>query len=336
MRELTFVKAGDLEWREAEEPRLQADREAIVRPLSVATCDLDAMVIAGRTPYRGPFAFGHECIAEVIEVGGAVTTVAPGRLVSVPFQISCGECAACREGRTGSCTETPPIAMYGLPVGGHWGGFLSDLVRVPYADAMLVPLPQGVDPAAAASVSDNVVDAWRTVGPPLAERPGAPVLICGGAGSIDVYATAIAIALGSEQVDFAGGGEGAAELAAGFGADVVAVEFPERLGSYPISVDASGSHEGLACALRSTAPDGICTSVGIYFEPTTPVPLLEMYTKGITFLTGRVHARPAIPEVLELIASGKLDPTPVTRRAIEWDDAPEALAEHLEKLVISR
>ena len=336
MRELTFVKARDLEWREAEEPRLEADREAIVRPLSVATCDLDAMVIAGRTPYKGPFAFGHECVAEVTEVGDAVSAVEPGRLVSVPFQISCGECASCREGRTGNCTETPPIAMYGLPVGGRWGGFLSDAVRVPYADAMLVPLPEGVDPAAAASVSDNIVDAWRTVGPLLAKRPGAPVLICGGAGSIDVYAVAIAIALGSEQVDFAGGREGAAKLAADFGADVVAVGFPERLGSYPVTVDASGSHEGLACALRSTSPDGVCTSVGIYFEPTTPVPLLEMYTKGIVFLTGRVHARPAIPTVLGLIASGSLDPTPVTRRAVDWDDAPEALAEHLEKLVISR
>jgi alcohol dehydrogenase len=336
MRELTFVKPGDLEWREAEEPRLEADREAIVRPLAVATCDLDAMVIAGRTPYKGPFAFGHECVAEVAEVGDGVSAVEPRQLVSVPFQISCGECAPCREGRTGNCTETPPIAMYGLPVGGKWGGFLSDAVRVPYADAMLVPLPQGVDPASAASVSDNVVDAWRTVGPPLAERPGAPVLICGGAGSIDVYAVAIAVALGSQQVDFVGGREGAADLAAGFGANVIGGDFPDRLGPYPVTVNASGAHAGLACALRSTAPDGVCTSVGIYFEPTTPVPLLEMYTKGIVFLTGRVHARPAIPTVLELIASGRLDPAPVTRRAVEWDDAPAALAEHLEKLVISR
>jgi alcohol dehydrogenase len=66
------------------------------------------------------------------------------------------------------------------------------------------------------------------------------------------------------------------------------------------------------------------------------VPLLEMYTKGITFRTGRVHARPAIPEVLELIAAGRLDPRPVTRREVAWEDADSALAEHLEKLVISR
>ena len=336
MRELTFVEPGKLEWREADEPALQGEGQAIVRPLSVATCDLDALVISGRTPYKGPFAFGHECIAEVVDAGEAVTGFAAGSLVSVPFQISCGECAACREGRTGNCTETPPIAMYGLPIGGHWGGFLSDLVRVPYANAMLVPLPEGVDPAAAASVSDNVVDAWRTVGPQLAGRPGAPVLICGGAGSIDIYAAAIAVALGAERVDFVGGRDDAASLAAAFGAERIEGDFPERLGPYPITVDASGNHDGLACALRSTAPDGTCTSVGIYFEPSTPVPLLEMYTKGITFLTGRVHARPAIPEVLGLIADGRLDPRPVTRREVAWEDAPLALAEHLEKLVINR
>ena len=336
MRELTFVEPGRLEWREAEEPRLQGNGEAIVRPIAVATCDLDAMVIAGRVPYEGPFAFGHECVAEVVDVGDGVGTVAPGRVVSVPFQISCGGCHACLEGRTGNCTETPRMAMYGLPLGGSWGGFLSDLVRVPFADAMLVGVPEGVDPAAAASVSDNVVDAWRTVGPQLARQPAAPVLICGGSGSIDLYAAAIAVALGSERVDFVGGRHDAPELAASLGARPIEGDFPERLGPYPITVDASASHEGLACALRSTAPDGVCTSVGIYFEPETPVPLLEMYTKGITFQTGRVHARPAIPEVLDLIAAGKLDPGPVTRQTVAWDDAPEALAEQLEKLVITR
>ena len=95
--------------------------------------------------------------------------------------------------------------MYGFgAVGGDWGGFLSDLVRVPWADHMLVPLPQGLDPAAVASASDNIPDAWRTVGPPLEREPGAPVLIVGGAGagSIGLYAAGIARALGSESVTY--------------------------------------------------------------------------------------------------------------------------------------
>jgi threonine dehydrogenase-like Zn-dependent dehydrogenase len=337
LQELNFIEPGKLEWLEKPAPGLEGDGEAIVRPLAVATCDLDALVIAGRFPAEGPFAFGHECVGEVLEVGDGVRSIRPGELVSVAFQISCGECGACRSGRSGNCTETPRLAMYGLPLGGAWGGFLSDAVRVPYADAMLVGIPDGVSPRAAASLSDNIVDAWRTVGPPLAENPGAPVLICGGAGSIDQYAVAIAVALGAERVDYAGGrGEGARELAAQLGAEVVGADFPDRLGSYPITVDASGQEAGLACALRSTAPDGVCTSVGIYLSPTTAVPLFEMYSKGITFLTGRVHAREAMPEALALIADGRLDPEPVTRRHVAWDEAAEVLAGHREKLVISR
>ena len=45
------------------------------------------------------------------------------------------------------------MAMFGVPIGGERGGLFSDLVRVPYADAMLVPLSPGLDPIATASSS---------------------------------------------------------------------------------------------------------------------------------------------------------------------------------------
>ena len=121
-------------------------------------------------PVANPFPFGHECVGEVTEVGDSVKSVKPGDLVSVPFQVSCGSCAACREGRSGNCESVPRLSMYGLPVGPQsYGGFASDAVNVPYADAMLVPIPEGVAPAAVASLSDNIPDAWRTVAGPLGE-----------------------------------------------------------------------------------------------------------------------------------------------------------------------
>ena len=336
MRQLTFIEPGRLEWWDVDEPRLAGDREALARPLSVSTCDLDAAIVHGRAPFQGPFPFGHECVAEVVEAGDAAG-VRRGALVSVPFQISCGECDRCRAGLTGNCTGVPRMSMYGLgALGGDWGGFLSDVVRVPYADHMLVPLPDGVDPAAAASVSDNVSDAWRTVGQPLRERPGASVLVVGGAGSIGVYAAAIAVALGSDQVDYVDHDADLLGRAGQLGANAVEGSYEGRRGPYPITVDSSADPAGLALAMRSTEPDGVCTSTGIYYEETTPVPLLEAYTKGLTFHTGRVHARPVIPEVLALIASGALRPEVVTERVADWDDAADALAEHRAKLVISR
>jgi threonine dehydrogenase-like Zn-dependent dehydrogenase len=336
MRQLTFVEPGKLEWREVSGPKLDADVEAIVRPVTVATCDLDLALVRGKAPAAREFAFGHEGIAEVIEVGDDVGTVAPGMLVSVPFQISCGQCARCVKGQTGNCESVEFLSTYGLPLGPDNGGLVSDLVRVPFADAMLVAVPEGIDPASVASLSDNIPDAWRTVGPQLEAEPGSPVLVCAGAGSIALYATAIAVALGAERVDFAGGRAFERELAEQLGANLVDEQFPKRLGPYPITVDASSNPDGLRCALRSTDPDGICTSIGIYFDPETAVPLLEMYTNGIRFHTGRCHARPAMEPILELVRDGRFEPERVTRETAGWEDAAEAVAEHRGKLVISR
>jgi alcohol dehydrogenase len=349
VRTLTFIGPGQLEWREADEPALQGAGEALVRPLAVATCDLDGALVAGIAPLPGPFAVGHEFVAEVVETGDEVGSFRAGDRVIVPFQISCGACAPCREGRTGNCTSVQFTSMYGLgAVAGDWGGALSDLVRVPFADPMLVPAPAGIEPANIASVSDNVADGWRTVAGPLEERPSAAVLIVGGGlASISLYAVQVAIALGAERVDFVDHDEERLALAAALGAHPIEAApdgqdgpydagFPERLGPYPITVDASAHPAGLGCALRSTEPDGTCTSAGIYWAPTTPVPLFEMYTKGITFRTGRVHSRTAIPEVLELIRDGRLQPERVTSEVVPWDDAAEVLATQRTKLVVTR
>jgi alcohol dehydrogenase len=336
MQQLTFVEANTLEWRDVPEPKLEGDGEALVRPIAVATCDIDKMVVRGLVPAEEPLPFGHECVAAVTDVGDSVASVKPGDLVSVPFQISCGECDRCRRGQTGNCERVERMATYGLPIGTNYGGFLSDTARVPFADAMLVPVPEGIEPEAVASLSDNIPDAWRTVGPHLADNPGAPVLLVGGAATIGLYAISIALALGAERVDVVGGKSWLRARAEELGANLLEEEYPKRVGPYPITVDASADVDGLACALRSTEPDGICTSIGVYFADTTPVPLLEMYTKGIRFHTGRVHARPAMPQVLDLVRERGFQPELITSETATWDDAAEAVAEHRAKLVISR
>jgi alcohol dehydrogenase len=336
MRQLEFVEKGKLEWREAPEAKVGGNGEALVRPVALATCDLDVAFVQGLAPIANPFAFGHECVGEVTDVGDSVTSVKPGDLVSIPFQVSCGTCAACRAGRSGNCESVPRLSMYGLPVGPQsYGGFASDSVNVPYADAMLVPIPDGVSPTAVASLSDNIPDAWRTVADPLKRAPGSPVLIAMGAGSIALYSIAIALALGAERVDVVGGRERDRDLAQKLGANVLDDEFPDRAGFYPITVDASADPAGIACALRSTDADGICTSIGIYFQP-TPLPLLDMFTQGITFVTGRPHVRKLMPEVLDLVRQGKFDPDPMTVNKVPWDDAAEALSDLRAKTVVLR
>ncbi|HEV2924123.1 MAG TPA: alcohol dehydrogenase catalytic domain-containing protein [Solirubrobacteraceae bacterium] len=339
MQQLVYTAPNVLEWREAAAPRLSSDLAALVRPKAVATCDLDALIIEGTSPFPAPFPLGHECVAEVVDAGDAVSALTPGQLVSVPFQISCGACATCRRGRTGNCSEVAFMSTYGFgPAVAEWGGFLSDLVCVPYAEHMLVPLAEGLDPASVASASDNISDAWRTVAPPLLEEPGAPVLVVGGAssGSIGLYAVALAVALAAESVTYVDRDGERRRIAAELGAETIA-EMPKRLGPFPITVDASADREGLALALRSTAPDGTSTSAAIYFGEQPSLPLLEMYTKGITFRTGRAHVREAMPHVLALAAAGKLRPERVTTRVVQWSDAADALLERgWTKLVIER
>jgi threonine dehydrogenase-like Zn-dependent dehydrogenase len=340
MQQLNYVGPRQLEWHEAPEPRLSSDMAALVRPVAVATCDLDAIIVAGQSPFPPPFALGHECVAEVVELGDAAGgDLAPGRLVSVPFQISCGSCPQCLRGRSSNCSAVPFMSTYGFgPAVAEWGGFLSDLVCVPYAQRMLVALPDGLDPASVASASDNIADAYRTVAPGLEQDPGASVLVVGGAaaGSIGLYAAGIARALGSEWVLYVDADESRRARAEALGVQTMA-EIPKRLGPFPITVDASADPEGLALALRSTAPDGTCTSCAIYFGEQPSLPMLEMYTKGITFHTGRANAREVIPHVLALASSGALHPEKVTSLTVPWEQAPEALAEGgWTKLVIER
>ena len=340
MRQLTYAGPGELAWREVPAPTLTSDDAAIVRPLAVATCDLDALIIAGQSPFPAPFALGHECVAEVTKVGDRVTSVRPGQRVSVPFQISCGECASCKRGRTGSCQTVTPMATYGFgPAVEQWGGFLSDSVLVPYADHMLLAMPDDLSSTALASASDNISDAWRTVAPALEEDPGAPVLVVGGAGpgSIGLYAVAIALALGSQRVVYADSDERRLALAESLGAEAVREPWPRRLGPFAITVDACASKRGIELALLSCDNDATCTSAAIYFGEPPSLPLLQMYTRIVTFKTGRIHARSIMPHVLELAARGELRPERIITRTVGWSDGPAALVElDWTKLVIAR
>lgn len=226
--------------------------------------------------------------------------------------------------------------MYGLGVvGGEWGGAWSDLVAVPFADAMLLPLPTGIGAETLASASDNICDGYRTVAPHLLRYPEATVLIVSGAASsIPLYAVDIARALGASSIDFIDQRPHVLELAKTLGANPIEGPPPAKAGRYAITVDASGHPAGLSCALRSTEPGGICTSIGIYYQD-VPMPLLEMYAKGITFITGRPHSRTDLPQVLSLIGDGQIDPDAIAT-FVPWESTAEALLEGPIKLISTR
>jgi threonine dehydrogenase-like Zn-dependent dehydrogenase len=332
VEQLVLNAPGRAEWTEVPAPSLAGGADALVRPIAVATCDLDTAINSGAFPLPLPYALGHEFVAEVVDVGPDVTSVRAGDPVAVPFQINCGYCATCRRGLTQSCTTVPRGSAYGLGVigRGDWGGAVADLVRVPFADAMLLPLPSGVDPATVASL-DNLPDGWRTVAPYLTEDDKR-VLVVGGI-SIGLYAVAVARALGAE-VTYVDGHPRRAEVAAKLGA-TVHDPAEGKVGRFPVTVSTSGTREGLLLALGATEPGGVCTDTGVFIGD-VGLPLGQMYTTGVRFVTGRVAARHELPAVLELVASGRLDPSLVTATTAPWSDAPAAWSGHRDKLVLIR
>lgn len=320
---------GGLEWREDPEPQLLERTDAIVRPIAVSTCDLDQAIVHSSVPgAEQPFAIGHEGVGEVLEVGPGVASLSIGDQVVIPYHLSCGACDRCREQLPLYCRETASeaLAVYGIPVGADYGGLFSDLVRVPFADHALVKLPPSVSALQAVSVGDNLTDAYRAIVPHLYARPGSDVLIMS-AGSIGLYAADIARACGAGTVRYIDVSAERRELAESFGAQTAAPkEFDPGEHEYPISLVTHGSVSALRTGILATAPGGHIENLGFHFaEVELPVPV--MHFKCLHFRSAMSNARPLFPEVLALVASGRIDPTRVYSAVLPFETAAGAMAD---------
>lgn len=339
MRDATMqhvvIEGAALSWRECRAPQLESGVDALVRPLVVGRCDLDVAFVRGLAPIKSGSPLGHECIGEIIDVGDQVRAFKPGDRVIVAAQISCGVCRMCRRGSTGRCEAVPFGASFGMGRAGDFGGALADLMRVPYAEAMLVPLPEGMDTVAAIGAADMALDAWRAVGPALQERPDARVLVVGGAAAvIGLYAAAIAHALGAPEVVY-WDDEVRSIHARASGARCVSREAAPD-GAFDIVVDACGDPQMLLRALSHAAPEALFTSVAIYLEDVPPLPLRELYFKGVTFRAGRPNVRPPMEHVLGLCRAGRFQPDAVKASVFEFERAPEAWASEELRVIVAR
>jgi threonine dehydrogenase-like Zn-dependent dehydrogenase len=362
VRELQYQRAGKLAWAERADPELVDPTDALVRPFIASRCDGDTVplhrpvsramqlgiaaraidpvvaCICGRVPFRGPFAIGHECVAQVVALGAAITGLRVGQTVVVPWAISCGQCARCRAGLTSKCTTTTSgeLAAFGFGTAcGPWGGMVSDRLRVPFAQHMLVPVPDGIPSARVVAASDNLADAWRSVVDPLRARPGGRVLILGGgAKSIGLFAAGLAVARGAAIVDYQDDDPQRRAIAESFGARATARGTPR--GTYDVAVEATSRAAGLRAAIRALAPGGVCTAVGYYLATGTRVPLMRMYATDATLRVGVSHARALLPDLLDFVADTGFEAERVTSLTAGWDDAPTAYLAKTTKLVLAR
>jgi glutathione-independent formaldehyde dehydrogenase len=117
---------------------------AIIKTVAPNICGSDQHMVRGRTTAPEGLILGHEITGEVVETGPGVEFIKEGDLCSVPFNISCGRCRNCKEGKTGICLNVNPDrpgSAYGYVDMGGWVGGQAQYVLVPYADWNLLRFP---------------------------------------------------------------------------------------------------------------------------------------------------------------------------------------------------
>src|SRR6266852_1922780 len=156
-RGVAYIKPGEVEIRAIPYPKLKmpksetdpfggkdAPHGVILKVVTTNICGSAQHMVRGRTTAPPGLILGHEITGEIIEKGSDVEMLNIGDLVTVPFNIACGRCPNCREGKTGICLTVNPArpgAAYGYVDMGGWVGGQAEYVMVPYADFNLLRFP---------------------------------------------------------------------------------------------------------------------------------------------------------------------------------------------------
>jgi len=178
---------------------------AILRTVSTNICGSDQHMVRGRTTAPAGLVLGHEITGEVVEVGPDVEFVKVGDIVSVPFNIACGRCRNCKEGKTGICLNVNPDrpgSAYGYVDMGGWVGGQAEYVLVPYADWNLLVFPdreQALEKILDLTMLSDIFPTGFHGAVTAGVRPGSTVYIAG-AGPVGIAAAVGAQLLGAAAV----------------------------------------------------------------------------------------------------------------------------------------
>jgi alcohol dehydrogenase len=312
------------------DPTPEADG-AVIRVEATGLCRSDWHGWRGHDPdiKHFPHVPGHEFAGVVVAVGADVRRAAVGQRVTIPFVAGCGMCEECKRGNQHICDRQYQPGFTG------WGSF-AEYVAVRYADENLVQLPESISNVAAAALGCRLATAYRAIRAQGAVQPGQWVAVhgCGGVG---LSAVMIAHALGALVVAIDVRDEPLG-LARGLGADVVlnaskTLDVPAAIRDIThsganVSLDALGNATTFAKSIRSLRKRGRHVQVGILTKrDEIPASLINRIIGHELVLVGshglQAHAYPGL---LELIQTGKLDPTRLINHQTTLDEAPRALA----------
>ena len=322
----SYMEKGKFQLLEKPRPILQDSRDAIVRVTLSSICTSDLHIKHGSVPRAVPgITVGHEMVGVVEEIGEKVSTVRPGDRVTVNVETFCGECFFCQNGWVNNCTDPNG----GWALGCRIDGGQAEYVRVPYADQGLDKIPPQVSDLQALLVGDVLATGYWAA--QIAEiHPGDTVLIIG-AGPTGLCTLQCALLHQPGQVVVCESDPLRRRFVAEHypQVEVVAPEQAEGRvkalslhGGADAVLEVAGTPESFQLAWQCARPNGVVTIVALYDGPQT-LPLPDMYGKSLIFKTGGVDGCHC-GEILELIAAGKIDTTPLITHTYPLKDIEAA------------
>lgn len=325
MKAVTYHGPGDLRTERVPDPGLLAPTDVIIRVELAAICGSDLHVWHGREVGLDPgTVMGHEFLGEIVAVGDGVTRFQRGDRAVSPFTTSCGACFYCTRGLSARCSRGQLFGWVERGEGLHGGQ--AELVRVPLADATLLPLPTGLAPDAALLLGDVLATGYHcAMLAGIAPGSSCAVIGCGPVGLMAVLAAA---ELGAERI---------------FALDNV----PERLvrarqlggvaGTTPEAIleatqgrgvdavlEAVGSAESMQLAFRLVRPGGTIAVAGVHHETGFPFSPGQAYDKNLTLRIGRCPARSYMEQLIPLAQRKQGELRGLFTHRLALEAAPEA------------
>lgn len=309
----TYIERGKFQLIEKPQPQIIEPSDAIVRVTMGSICTSDLHIKHGSVPRAVPgITVGHEMVGVVERIGDAVTKVKPGDRVTVNVETFCGECFYCKNGFVNNCTSPHG----GWALGCRIDGGQTEYVRVPLANQGLNPIPASVSDLQALLVGDVLATGFWAAR--ISEISHEDTVLIIGAGPTGICTLLCVMLKTPKRIIVCETSEQRRAFIRQHYPDVLVIT-PTDCEAFVMAhsdhggadrvLEVAGGTDTFQLAWQCARPNAIVTIVALYDQPQT-LPLPEMYGKNLTFKSGGVDGCDC-EEILQLIAEGKLDTTPL-------------------------
>lgn len=329
MKALRYFGERDIRYDDMDDPRLESDRDAIVKMDACSICGSDLHIYHGHGFSEDTgFCVGHEAVGEVVEVGRAVKQLKVGDKVMMPAAVGCGACRSCLAGNVIHC-ENNAAGCYGLSA--KLQGVQAEAFRVPAADMNAWKIPEGVSGEQALMLTDALATAW--FGARNADiGPGKSVAVIG-LGPIGLMAVESAFVMGAGLVyaiDPVAERRALAEAAGAIALhpDVALDTIRDATAGRKLDcvVEAVGADTTVDLALRLVARRGSVSVIGVQQSRRYAFPLERAFAAGLTFRIGTCSVPEEWPALIPLVQSGRLKPERYISHRMDLSQGADAYA----------